>query len=113
MLLVRVCLGSSVGSTGRDGEAEPVVPTLGGRMWQKIGVGNATKKYFRCAQSVANKLLKVSSVKVLMTGTSDMSAFIMSTWAHMKPLVSCMITERQAQEPALRYRTRHRCQGWT
>ena len=59
MLLVRVCLGSSVGSTGRDGEAEPVVPTLGGRMWQKIGVGDP-RKYFRNAQSVANKMSPVT-----------------------------------------------------
>ena len=59
MLLVRVCLGSSVGSTGRDGEAEPVVPTLGGRMWQKLGVGNPSK-YFRNVRSVANKMSKVS-----------------------------------------------------
>ena len=58
MLLVRVCLGSSVGSTGRDGEADPVVPSLSGRMWQKMGIGNPSK-YFRNARSVASKMSKV------------------------------------------------------
>jgi len=57
MLLVRVCLGSSVGSTGRDGEADPVVPSLSGRMMQKMGIGNPNK-YFRNARSVASKMSK-------------------------------------------------------
>ena len=58
MLLVRVCLGSSVGSTGRDGEAEPVVPTLAERMFKKMRVGNPNK-YFRNARAVASKMSKV------------------------------------------------------
>ena len=58
MLLVRVCLGSSVGSTGRDGEKDPVVPSLTGRMMQKIGIGDPSK-YFRSAQAVASKMSKV------------------------------------------------------
>ena len=60
MLLVRVCLGSSVGSTGRDGEADPVVPSLRGRMMQKMGIGNPSK-YFRNARSVASKMSKVAT----------------------------------------------------
>ena len=60
MLLVRVCLGSSVGSTGRDGEADPVVPTRKERMWQKMGVGNPNK-YFRNAKAVASKMSKVEA----------------------------------------------------
>ena len=58
MLLVRVCLGSSVGSTGRDGEADPVVPSLTTRMLQKMGVGNPSR-YFRSARAVASKMSKV------------------------------------------------------